>query len=95
MDGDLAFFDHFDFYKDPSIEGWLPCPECGTTPKVWIYDNGRHACCRCCRKYSRYERAKEVSLPGIAQFVEMSGTFEGFGGEEELRNAWNKLIEEE
>ena len=37
-----------DFYKpveDPNE--WLPCPECGLKPLVWIFDNGRYTACGC------------------------------------------------
>lgn len=34
-----------------STEGWLKCPKCNEHPRVWVFDNGNYARCRCAYMY--------------------------------------------
>ena len=37
-----------DWYKEPKNKNdWLACSECGLTPRIWEFDNGRYANCVC------------------------------------------------
>ena len=37
-----------DFYVPvENANEWLPCPECGLKPLVWIFDNGHYTACGC------------------------------------------------
>ena len=41
---------------------WLPCPECGLKPLVWIFDNGCYTACGCGdNKYNHFSiRAESI-----------------------------------
>ena len=80
----------FDFYKEPeNKEKWLSCPECGLTPRVWEFDNGRTAICVCGE--DRYHHKHQVSATPINYYVRKSGGFAGYD-RDKLRKNWNKYI---
>ena len=83
-------FMSFDFYKEPKDkDDWLVCPECGLTPRIWEFDNGRHAHCVC--GDSQYKHKHEVSATPIMEYVKKTGGFTGYK-KEELKNNWNNYI---
>lgn len=43
-----------------SSDGWLPCPNCREVPRVWVFDNGNHAKCRCGYKYEGGVSAESI-----------------------------------
>ena len=80
----------FDFYKEPeNKESWLECPECGLTPKIWVFDNGEQAHCVCGE--NSYKHKHSVSAKPIGDYVRETGGFTGYDGDN-LRKIWNEYI---
>lgn len=75
----------FDEYK---VNKWKTCPACQAKPKIWEFDNGRLAACKC---YSKYE--KKVEATPIGKYIRANnGSAEGFP-HMELRDNWNTRCE--
>lgn len=80
----------FDFYKDPDDkEKWLKCPECGLTPRIWVFDNGRNAHCIC--GSGQYDHKHQVKATPIIESVKKTGGSSLYDSDE-LRKNWNKYI---
>ena len=79
-----------DFYEEvENNDNWLACKECGEKPRVWAFNNGRHARCCCGEMYSADKaRAESVMSYHKRNPDDMSGY-----GHDDLRKAWNKWIE--
>ena len=72
-----------DIYKPlESTEGWLKCHVCGEYPKVWIFDNGNFAKCRC---MGQYEKVFTTSI--IECYFRQNKSYDGY--KHLLRDAWN------
>jgi len=79
-----------DFYKVPDNQGdWSTCPDCKLKPRVWEFDNGRHAHCVCGK--DRYNHTHEVSAKPIGEYVRETGGFVGYE-DDDLRKKWNEYI---
>lgn len=80
----------FDFYKEPNDgKKWLPCSECGVTPRIWVFDNGRTAMCVC--GTGRYNHKHTVKAKPIGYYVRKTGGFKGYNADA-LRKNWNKYV---
>jgi len=80
----------FDFYEDPiDASDWLECPECHLTPRIWEFDNGRHAHCVCGQ--DSYNHKHTVKAKPVGEFVRETGGFEGYD-RDELRKNWNAYV---
>jgi hypothetical protein len=66
---------------------WVSCPRCSAKPRVWIFDNGRYAACKCYTVYSN-----KVSAVSIMEHYSRHGTTENYP-DEELRDRWNYRCE--
>lgn len=82
------------FYKELTehylnVSEWKECPKCNCKPRVWIFDNGEFAKCRCCGLYD--------SAPAKGQTIweyhkEHSGNMTNWS-HNDLRDDWNKHCE--
>lgn len=80
----------FDFYEIPENQDeWLPCPECGEKPRVWVFDHSRSAHCVC--GVDRYHHKHTVKATPIAYYIETTGGFTGYDSDE-LRKNWNNYV---
>ena len=78
-----------EWWKIPqNPDEWLECPKCGNKPKIWIYDNGVHACCEC-HSFDQYERRFEIKIESVLSCLKRKAIQE-YGGEEGLKEEWNK-----
>lgn len=79
-----------DFYKEPDDgKEWIACNECGLTPRVWLYDNGRVAHCACGN--NKYKHKHSIKAKSINECVTTDGSIKGYDSDE-LRKNWNKYI---
>jgi hypothetical protein len=62
---------------------WLPCPKCGEVPRLWIFDNGRHA--KCCCGFDPYSAAP-VRVESIMSVYRRTGSTEDYD-EDAIRQA--------
>ena len=67
--------------------GWLECTGCNEKPRLWVFDNGRYASCKCFKKYGRHVCSESClsTLKRGASLVE-----DHYCGE--LRNNWNHWV---
>lgn len=66
-------------------EDWNTCQLCETKPRLWIFDNGRHARCEC--------KDSAVQAISIWQYHEMhNGDMTNYDNSP-LRDAWNSMTE--
>jgi len=91
MNHDPWEYSVIDAYKPLEDDSdWLACPDCGMKPRIWEFDNGRFAKCACDHKYDPAPvRAKDT----MTHHREFDGDFTNYD-HDELRNNWNKYIEE-
>ena len=76
-----------DFFIEPDNVGqWSVCPECGTTPRIWVFDNGRHAKCWCSEPYGK----SRVEAEPIMDVLNRTGGVVEYD-RDELRAKWNTL----
>lgn len=68
---------------------WKTCPTCQAKPRVWIFDNGRFAACKCFRKYED-ETPRAESIMSYAK--RHNGNVLEYDSDG-LRKAWAKYIE--
>lgn len=67
--------------------GWLKCPNCQEHPRIWVFDNGNYASCRCRHKY----QSGGASALSINQAVRERGmSFDEYRSL--LRIAWNEHV---
>ena len=65
---------------------WENCPNCDAKPKVWEFNNGRYAACKC---NSRYDK-KDISATSIGDhIIKNNGSAAGYQ-QLELRDNWNQ-----
>jgi hypothetical protein len=84
-------YSSFDFYKEPEDKDkWLKCPECGLTPRIWVFDNGRFAHCVC---GDRYNKKHQVKARPVMYYLKKTGGFKGYDSDE-LRKKWNRYIKD-
>jgi hypothetical protein len=80
-----------DAYKPmPYHKGWKKCKRCHEIPRIWEFNNGNNAKCRCSNKY---DEAQAVSESVLSYIKRHKGSALHYQGEEELRLAWNKYVE--
>ncbi len=85
-DWGLHTIDTYEPLKDS--EGWKECPMCGSLPRVWIFDNGRFAKCRCAEKYGPAMARAESIMSYHRRRGDTIG-HDSFG----LRTAWNEWVD--
>lgn len=90
-------YDLIDDYVFPeNVDEWLECPECEAKPKVWVFDNGRHASCKC--HNSKYDH-RTISAEPIGESVRRNNGSLAFYDADLLRRVWNdyckKQLEQE
>lgn len=88
-------YDLIDAYVILEEEGfdsstWNSCPVCKAKPKVWIFDNGRFADCKCGKKYSK----RSVKAISIGEYVRNNNGSMARYPDDELRINWNRRCEE-
>jgi len=87
-------YDLINSYKTLEEEGfdpnqWDTCPKCDAKPKVWIFDNGSFADCKCGKKYTD----SSVSAIAVMTYYRLHNTLAGYP-DNELRDNWNKRVYE-
>jgi len=80
----------FDWYKEPKNKNdWLACSECGLTPRIWEFDNGRYANCVC--GIDVWNNKHQVKAKSIMYYYRKNGNTIGYDVDE-LRKNWNNYI---
>ena len=84
-------WDLIDAFKPlESVKGWKKCKTCGKFPRVWEFNNGSFADCKCGQKY----KDSGVRSESILSFITRNnGSALHYNGREQLRENWNKYIE--
>lgn len=78
-----------DAYKPlENTHTWLRCEVCGRHPRVWLFNNGRHAKCLCGDLYSAAP-ARVESVMSIYKRTGMTTEYRT----DDLKGAWNKFVE--
>ena len=90
---DYRFHSCYDLIKDyKDVEKphlWLPCLTCGALPKVWVFDNGEFASCKC--HNSRYS-SFTIKAESIMSIVRReNGSAEKYD-RDNLRKNWNHFV---
>lgn len=67
---------------------WNICPSCLALPRIWEFDNGRSAACKCNSKYDN----KKIYAISIGEYYRKHNTLNGFP-DNQLRENWNKHTE--
>src|SRR3954465_1767748 len=84
-----------DFYKEISIhnaipEEWHACPVCEEKPRLWIFDNGAYAKCKCQDTYDDHAaRGKTI----WEYHREHNGDMTNWN-HNDLRDNWNKYVQQ-
>lgn len=81
-----AYIDCIDAYVEPEGE-WSPCPRCGLTPKVWLFDNGRSTACGCWK--STYDHFSIHAESIMSAHKRTSGKGMNEYDSDALRKNWN------
>jgi hypothetical protein len=80
-------YDIFIWNKECHSDKWDTCPKCDAKPRVWLFDNGRMAACKCNTKYIDVHKISAIS---IGEYIRTNnGSMVGFP-ETELRDNWNQ-----
>lgn len=66
---------------------WSICPKCESKPRVWEFDNGRSAACKCAKKYGKDNYVHAISI--MEYYRKNNGSTIGYPYLE-LRDNWNK-----
>lgn len=71
-------------------KGWKKCKVCNEIPRLWIFDNGSYANCRCYYRWSE----TPVQVESILSYVKRNNGYLGdfVKSEERLRLAWNEFV---
>lgn len=78
-----------DAYKILSnYDGWLKCKSCNEYPRLWIFDNGQYARCRCNYKYDN----ADVRTESIMSYYRRTGKTDNPLAEISLKEAWNNYV---
>lgn len=84
-------YDLIDDYVFPeNLDEWRECPYCNAKPKIWIFDNGRFASCKC--HNSKYD-SRTIQAESLNAYYSRTGSLKDFNNNE-LRDNWNKFCEE-
>lgn len=85
----------FDWYDEPdNSEEWYECPHCNSKPRIWEFDNGRFAQCRCSVDYSKYNK-RTIVAESIGELLRRTGGDATDYDECALQKAWNNYVEGE
>lgn len=79
-----------DYIYPENLEEWKECPYCNAKPKIWIFDNGRYASCKC--HNSKYD-CRTIQAESLNVYYFRNGSWKDFNSNE-LRDNWNKFCEE-
>ena len=83
------FYNCIDSYKEPEGK-WLQCRNCGLTPKVWLFDNGRGTACGCWNnKYQHWSIHAESALSSTENRDNPESSYHP----DDLRQNWNHWCE--
>jgi hypothetical protein len=82
---------HLEHRRHPQLDkgDWLVCPKCAEKPRVWQFDNGNYAKCKC---FERYENG--VSAESICESMTKHNGSMGFYDMDGLRKVWNNHIKQ-
>lgn len=72
--------------KEWASDKWKWCPVCDAKPRVWTFDNGRFAACKCHKKYGD----GYIQAVSIGEWVRSHNGSALHYPELELRDNWNK-----
>lgn len=80
-----------DAYKTPeNPEDYHLCPNCGLTPKVWIFDNGRSTACGCGESQYNHFSVRAESI--MSCLKRNNGNLSNYD-RDALRKNWNHWVE--
>jgi len=80
-----AFKDIDDTTQDKEI--WSKCPNCGLSPKIWVFDNGRSTVCGCWT--SKYDHFSINAESIMSVHKRTNGKKMTEYGSDQLRKNWN------
>ena len=80
------YFLKFSIKLDVPRKSWLSCPKCKALPKLWLFDNGRYAACKC--HFNTYKHF-DINCIGVSEYARgNNGSLVGYN-DDELRTSWN------
>lgn len=71
-------------------EEWEECPDCNEKPRLWVFDNGKYAKCKC---QDTYEEAAASGQSIWNYHKEHNGDMSNYS-HNDLRDNWNKFAKE-
>lgn len=71
----------------PEGKDWATCPRCGVRPRIWEFDNGRFAKCRCSGKWDPAS-VSAISIGAVWRRDQNTAAYDN----DELRKNWNLHI---
>jgi hypothetical protein len=81
-----SIFEKYPMLDYCNPENWTDCPECESKPKIWSFNNGNYACCKCYSKYGNHD----VEAINILEYLNQNdGSAEGYQDDQLMKN-WNK-----
>lgn len=83
------FYKPFDEERVTPSE-WNECPVCGEKPRIWIYDNGEYAKCKC---QDTYDKSAASGKTIWEYHHEHNGDMTEWN-HNDLRDNWNKYVEQ-
>ena len=73
----------------PDGEDWHTCPVCLAKPRIWVFDNGRHAKCLCSLVLGP-PRVSAISIVEARCCPDWPNSYD----RDRLRQAWNEAVPE-
>lgn len=71
--------------ENENVDDWSICPNCLEYPRLWIFNNGKYAKCRC---QGLYDKAQAVGQ-SINEYYQINKTLENYSNKDLMEN-WNK-----
>lgn len=86
-----SFYVPLEKWNSINPEEWNECPRCNEKPRVWIFDNGAFAKCKCQDTY------EESAAEGISiwQYHKAHNGDMTDWNHNDLRDNWNKYVEQQ
>lgn len=76
-----------DSYEEIKETGWNNCPKCQSQPKVWSFDNGKFAACKCGENKYKHFSVQAESIMSYAK--RNNGSLKNYDLDN-LRKKWNE-----
>lgn len=57
-----SYDNKYDALVELHSDKWEDCPRCNCKPKLWEFDNGRVAACKCATRYGNEYKIRAISI---------------------------------